>query len=139
MGLDDLSQDDHWLDRSHDGAGSVCTIHEPVTKFSNSEAITCATWLTALPECLAGMPLSSRVQMLLNLLRFAVGAGQKWVRLYDLRTPVEPVHAIGTHSKVVQGLALSPFSEYMLASYSEDGRRTRLFIGFLHNNVLLDR
>ncbi|CEO97616.1 hypothetical protein PBRA_000961, partial [Plasmodiophora brassicae] len=103
MGLDDLSQDDHWLDRSHDGAGSVCTIHEPVTKFSNSEAITCATWLTALPECLA------------------VGAGQKWVRLYDLRTPVEPVHAIGTHSKVVQGLALSPFSEYMLASYSEDG------------------
>eukprot|EP00474_Spongospora_subterranea_P004051 CRZ04509.1 hypothetical protein [Spongospora subterranea] len=51
----------------------------------------------------------------------AVNAGTKWVRMYDVRSPLEPVLAVGAHTKQIQAISMGHNSEYLLAAASEDG------------------
>ena len=76
------------------------TLHEPISKSSNSEATAGLSWLPNHGSCLA------------------VGTGFKWLRIYDIRGG-RPL-SIAAHSKAVQGVLFDPFSSTQLLTYSED-------------------
>lgn len=81
---------------------SHVSVHEPFVQFSHSEAVNCLSWIPSLPSCIV------------------TGAGFKWIRVYDIRSPSE-AFLLGTHPKSVRAVACSPLSSFQIASMSEDG------------------
>ncbi|GAA5969640.1 hypothetical protein JCM3765_000607 [Sporobolomyces pararoseus] len=81
----------------------------PLLSFGSSEAISSATFLSS-PQ---GSSPSSTSPLL------AAAMSNKWLRIYDLRSPPSTVTSWGSRS--VHGLAANPFNSQQFISHGDDG------------------
>ncbi|BGP17039.1 hypothetical protein JCM10213_000325 [Rhodosporidiobolus nylandii] len=81
----------------------------PLTSFGSSEAVTSAAFLSS-----ASGSTSSNTSPLL-----AAAMANKWIRVYDIRSPPSTVTTWGT--RAVYGLACNPFSSQQFVSHGDDG------------------